>query len=31
VVAGGDGGAWSMIIPTWSFGAKTLAVTQEIV
>ena len=30
VVAGGDGGGWSMIVPTWSSGSKTLAVTQEI-
>ncbi|NQW19038.1 MAG: hypothetical protein HQ478_16315 [Chloroflexi bacterium] len=30
VVAGGDGGAWSMIIPTWSFGAKTRSVTHQI-
>ena len=30
VVAGGDGGAWSMVIPTWSFGAKTRAVTRPV-
>lgn len=27
VVLGGGGGAWSMVIPTWSHGAKSKAVT----
>ena len=30
VVAGGDGGAWSAIIPAWGLGAKTTSVTRRI-
>jgi hypothetical protein len=30
VVAGGAGGAWSMVIPTWSLGARSKAVTRPI-
>ena len=31
IVAGGDGGGWSMVIPMWSTGAKTRSVTKRIV
>ena len=30
IVVGGTGGAWSMIIPTWSGGARSKAVTRTI-
>lgn len=30
IVAGGDGGGWSMVIPMWSTGAKTRSVTKRI-
>ena len=30
IVVGGTGGAWSMIIPTWSGGARSKAVTRII-
>jgi hypothetical protein len=30
IVAGGDGGAWSMVIPMWSAGSKTRSVTKKI-
>ena len=30
IVAGGDGGGWSMVIPMWSFGSKTRSVTKRI-
>lgn len=30
VTAGGDGGAWSMVVPMWSNGAKTKSVTKRI-
>ncbi len=30
IVAGGDGGGWSMVIPMWSTGAKTKSVTKRI-
>jgi hypothetical protein len=30
IVAGGDGGAWSMVIPMWSAGARTRSVTRRI-
>lgn len=30
VVAGGDGGAWSMVIPMWSMGVKSKSVTKRI-
>ena len=30
IVAGGDGGAWSMVIPMWSNGANTRSVTKRI-
>ena len=30
IVLGGAGGAWSMVIPTWSLGAKSKAVTRAI-
>ena len=30
IVAGGDGGAWSMVIPMWSNGANTKSVTKQI-
>lgn len=31
LVVGGDGGAWSMVIPTWSLGSRSKAVTRPIV
>lgn len=31
IVAGGDGGGWSMVIPMWSTGAKTRSVTKRII
>jgi hypothetical protein len=31
IVAGGDGGAWSMVIPTWGRGLGSKAVTRQIV
>ena len=30
IVVGGAGGAWSMVIPTWSGGARSKAVTRTI-
>lgn len=30
IVAGGDGGGWSMVIPMWSGGARTRSVTKRI-
>lgn len=30
LVIGGDGGAWSAVIPTWSSGARSKAVTRPI-
>ena len=30
VVVGGDGGAWSAVIPTWSLGSRSKAVTRKI-
>ena len=30
VVIGGAGGAWSAVIPTWSLGAKSRAVTKVV-
>jgi hypothetical protein len=30
IVAGGDGGAWSIVIPMWSTGANTRSVTKQI-
>jgi hypothetical protein len=30
IVLGGAGGAWSMVIPTWSMGARSKAVTRPI-
>lgn len=30
IVVGGDGGAWSMVIPTWSLGSRSKAVTRPI-
>ena len=30
IVVGGAGGAWSMVIPTWSGGARARAVTRTI-
>ena len=30
IVLGGAGGAWSMVIPTWSLGARSKAVTRQI-
>ena len=30
IVLGGAGGAWSMVIPTWSMGARSKAVTRAI-
>ena len=30
IVAGGDGGAWSMVIPMWGNGASTKSVTKRI-
>lgn len=30
IVVGGAGGAWSMVVPTWSFGARSKAVTRLI-
>ena len=30
IVLGGAGGAWSMVIPTWSMGARSKAVTRTI-
>ena len=30
IVVGGAGGGWSMVIPLWSLGAKTTAVTRTI-
>jgi hypothetical protein len=30
IVVGGDGGAWSMVIPTWSNGDRSKAVTSKI-
>lgn len=30
IVAGGDGGGWSMVIPMWATGAKTKSVTKKI-
>ncbi|NQW21052.1 MAG: hypothetical protein HQ477_10105 [Chloroflexi bacterium] len=31
VVVGGDGGAWSAVIPTWSLGSRSKAVTRRII
>jgi hypothetical protein len=31
IVAGGDGGAWSMIIPAWGAGKRSKAVTRKII
>ncbi len=30
IVAGGDGGGWSTVIPMWSAGSKTRSVTKRI-
>ena len=30
IVIGGDGGAWSAVIPTWSLGSRSKAVTRKI-
>jgi hypothetical protein len=30
IVVGGDGGAWSAVIPTWSLGSRSKAVTRKI-
>ncbi len=30
IVAGGDGGGWSMVIPMWATGTKTRSVTKKI-
>ena len=30
IVLGGAGGAWSMVIPTWSLGHNSKAVTRPI-
>ena len=30
IVAGGDGGGWSMVIPMWATGTKTRSVTKVI-
>jgi hypothetical protein len=30
IVVGGQGGAWSAVIPTWSLGAKSKAVTRAV-
>lgn len=30
IVAGADGGPWSMAIPTWSFGSRSMSVTHSI-
>lgn len=30
IVAGGDGGGWSMVVPMWATGAKTRSVTKRI-
>lgn len=30
IVAGGEGGAWSMLIPTWSHGARSRSVTRPV-
>ncbi len=30
IVAGGDGGGWSMVIPMWATGSKTRSVTKQI-
>jgi hypothetical protein len=30
IVVGGEGGAWSAVIPTWSLGSRSKAVTRKI-
>ena len=30
IVIGGDGGAWSAVIPPWSLGTRSKVVTQSI-